>query len=71
MKQQTPDFGASMAAVDWGRSLVMLTDGDADAWPWLRLLELAGVPVARIRDGRYAFTFAGRPDLTEAGQSTD
>ena len=42
MKQQQPDFAISVAAVDWGRSLVLIAATEADARPWLRLLALAG-----------------------------
>lgn len=62
MKHRDPDYGATFAPV-MGGELVLIARDDAHAAPWLRMLELAGVPYKRHRDGRYSFTFAGRPDL--------
>ena len=58
-----PTYRITTAALT-GDALVMYADTDEDARPWVRMLECAGVAVARTPNGAYRFTFAGHPELT-------
>ena len=60
-----PDYAASFAPV-MGGQVVMICHDEANARPWVRLLTAAGLTLTKLPPaGRYSFTFAGRPDLTE------